>query len=246
MPIRLRCPDCKAKLSVATRKSGQTIKCPGCKSEIVVPVVESKKKQSAAEKPAEAPEEVAAPEKAEQKRPAAIGTPAPAANLPTYEQLWGDDEPEEDDEDGLTLSSKGDQVEEMDLTPMVDVTFLLLIFFMITASFSIQKVVPSSPPAPNEDGASQQINQKNENEAIIKLEIDENDLLYLESTPVATPDDLEAALQREMLNKDTKQLEITLHYMASHEILIQVRDSATKAGIDQMIRKIQPGTKPGG
>ena len=244
MPIRLRCPDCKAKLSVATRKSGQTIKCPGCKAEIVVPVVESKKQEPAAETPAEKP--VEKPKAKEKQLPAAVGAPAPAVDLPTYDQLWGDDEPEEDDEDGLTLSSKGDQVEEMDLTPMVDVTFLLLIFFMITASFSIQKVVSSSPPAPNEDGASQQINQKNENEAIIKLEIDENDQMYLETNPVASPDDLEAALQREMLNKDTKQLEITLHYLASHEVLIQVRDSATRAGIDQIIRKIEPGTKPGG
>src|SRR5688572_20269137 len=31
------------------------------------------------------------------------------------------------------------QEAEMDMTPMVDVTFLLLIFFMVTASFTMQK-----------------------------------------------------------------------------------------------------------
>lgn len=43
---------------------------------------------------------------------------------------------------GLTasLSPRSNQ-DEMDMTPMVDVTFLLLIFFMITASFSLQKSI---------------------------------------------------------------------------------------------------------
>jgi biopolymer transport protein ExbD len=36
--------------------------------------------------------------------------------------------------------------DDMDMTPMVDVTFLLLIFFMITASFSSEKVFEQPPP----------------------------------------------------------------------------------------------------
>jgi biopolymer transport protein ExbD len=36
--------------------------------------------------------------------------------------------------------------DDMDMTPMVDVTFLLLIFFMITASFSSEKVFEKPPP----------------------------------------------------------------------------------------------------
>ncbi|MBB3207394.1 biopolymer transport protein ExbD [Rhodopirellula rubra] len=38
---------------------------------------------------------------------------------------------------GSTLRRVGD----LDMTPMVDVTFLLLIFFMVTASFSMQKSI---------------------------------------------------------------------------------------------------------
>ena len=36
--------------------------------------------------------------------------------------------------------------DELDMTPMVDVTFLLLIFFMVTASFNIQKAIQVPPP----------------------------------------------------------------------------------------------------
>lgn len=38
---------------------------------------------------------------------------------------------------------------EQDMTPMVDVTFLLLIFFMVTASFSLQKTL-AMPRAPQD------------------------------------------------------------------------------------------------
>ena len=39
---------------------------------------------------------------------------------------------------------------ESDMTPMVDVTFLLLIFFMVTAAFTLQKSL--NVPPPKEDG----------------------------------------------------------------------------------------------
>lgn len=41
---------------------------------------------------------------------------------------------------------------ELDLTPMVDVTFLLLIFFMVTASFQLQKSL--EVPVPDSDAPS--------------------------------------------------------------------------------------------
>ncbi|MFV1965224.1 MAG: ExbD/TolR family protein [Pirellulaceae bacterium] len=41
---------------------------------------------------------------------------------------------------------------EMDMTPMVDVTFLLLIFFMVTAAFALQKSI--EVPKPSSDEAS--------------------------------------------------------------------------------------------
>ena len=39
---------------------------------------------------------------------------------------------------------------EMDMTPMVDVTFLLLIFFMVTASFAMQKSFQVPTPKSNQ------------------------------------------------------------------------------------------------
>ena len=50
-----------------------------------------------------------------------------------------DDFDEDDDEDYVTKPKEPIPEDELDMTPMVDVTFLLLIFFMVTASFTIQK-----------------------------------------------------------------------------------------------------------
>jgi biopolymer transport protein ExbD len=44
-------------------------------------------------------------------------------------------------------------VAEMDMTPMVDVTFLLLIFFMVTAAYSLQKSLELPSPDVQEEAA---------------------------------------------------------------------------------------------
>lgn len=54
---------------------------------------------------------------------------------------------EQDEElEQVTFAKKELPKDDMDMTPMVDVTFLLLIFFMITASFSSEKVFEKPPP----------------------------------------------------------------------------------------------------
>ena len=76
--------------------------------------------------------------------------PAPAASVSLPDELFAE---EDDDEDEGWGRSRGGDDEEMDLTPMVDVTFLLLVFFMITASFSIQKTLEVPPPNPDQQEA---------------------------------------------------------------------------------------------
>lgn len=56
------------------------------------------------------------------------------------------DQGEEAESEGISFPKKELPKDDMDMTPMVDVTFLLLIFFMITASFSKEKVFEEPPP----------------------------------------------------------------------------------------------------
>ena len=61
--------------------------------------------------------------------------------------------PDDSDEGGGDVVFKRNVEEaEMDMTPMVDIVFQLLIFFMITASFTMQKAMPV--PKPKDDRPS--------------------------------------------------------------------------------------------
>jgi len=60
----------------------------------------------------------------------------------------------------------------MDMTPMVDVTFLLLVFFMLTAAFALQKAMQVPPMDTDEASASQSVEQSDEDLVIVKIDGD--------------------------------------------------------------------------
>ncbi len=67
-----------------------------------------------------------------------------------------DDEPGGEEEDLVTFGGKREREEgDMDMTPMVDVTFLLLIFFMVTAAFSMQRSLPTPVPEQQDEPSTQ-------------------------------------------------------------------------------------------
>ena len=76
-------------------------------------------------------------------------------------------------EEGEVLSlSTGRKETEMDMTPMVDVTFLLLIFFMVTASFQLQKSI-EMPRQQTDAPSTQAIEEDPEELDQVELQIDE-------------------------------------------------------------------------
>ena len=67
--------------------------------------------------------------------------------------------------------------DDMDLTPMVDVTFLLLIFFMITAAFALQKSI-EVPPVQDDDAAPTQTVDDLEKDSIV-VRIDGDNIFWI-------------------------------------------------------------------
>ncbi len=59
----------------------------------------------------------------------------------------------------------------MDLTPMVDVTFMLLIFFMITAAFALQKAL-EVPPVSDEAAPEQTIDDLEKDSIVVRIDAD--------------------------------------------------------------------------
>jgi biopolymer transport protein ExbD len=77
-----------------------------------------------------------------------------------------------DDEDGNPLKRPKRKEEELDMTPMVDVTFLLLIFFMVTASFSLQKSM-SMPRQQSDLPSSAPQEEPEEEPDMVTVQVDE-------------------------------------------------------------------------
>jgi biopolymer transport protein ExbD len=120
------------------------------------------------------------------------------------------------------------------------VTFQLLIFFMITASFSMQKAF-DVPPATNADGASTQVVIESAN-AGVKVEVDGDNKIYIDAatTPVTTYEEV-----LELLNaakgRDSAIVEVNLFLDpdSTHEMRVLVIDAATQAGFLRVSNKIQ-------
>ena len=167
------------------------------------------------------------------EKSATVHTTGNVASEESYKSMgWKgiDDEEEEDEEPPVSFGKKEKIPEdELDMTPMVDVTFLLLIFFMVTASFTLQKSIPQ-PPA-SSDKAS--LNTKDEEEVkdYVEVIIDQNDSYYVTSRG---DEEREAPSETEMrsLVKDAvdtfgpERMVITASVDATQKRLIAACDAA--------------------
>lgn len=144
----------------------------------------------------------------------------------------------EDVEEGeldFELKRAESDFEELDMTPMVDVTFLLLIFFMVTASFSIQKSIEVPPPDPDKQGAAQTVQPLEElEENSILIEIDEENRFFVESEPVDDPRDLPTILA-EVRSKDSKnEVVVSVDERTHHEAVVTAIDAAQEVGMQRI------------
>ena len=131
-------------------------------------------------------------------------------------------------------------VPEMDMTPMVDVTFLLLIFFMVTAAFSMQKSFEI--PTPREDRPSTQVvtldNFEDDPDYVV-VRIDENSTFFVstaqwdEERETPSRQDLLISLKqaRESAETAPTKLLVIAHSDAWHEKVVMAMDAGTEVGM---------------
>lgn len=146
---------------------------------------------------------------------------------------WLEDEEEE------PLGRDSPEFEEMDLTPMVDVTFLLLIFFMITASFSVQKQMDGKP-ATTDDAAAVAVPEP-EN-AKVEASIDADNQVEIAGEICETIEDMITALENAQTETDTAELKVTIDPLSHHEMRIRLADAARQAqfmSMDSQIKEVE-------
>src|SRR5690606_5409391 len=121
------------------------------------------------------------------------------------------------------------------LTPMVDCTFLLLIFFMITASFSLQKTIEVPPPNPDKKGAAQSLQTLDDfKEDSIIVEIDERNTIVIDDEPLAALASLPQVLSNNMLLEKKNELMLRAHDDAWHDTVVTVIDAANEVGMQRI------------
>ena len=208
------CPACQVQHSVPEHLIGRRVRCRQCGQAIVVPQPP---------RPATAP----------------AGAPPRETHVEDVEE-----EPESAGvEETIAAAKKFRATEaEMDMTPMCDVTFQLLIFFMVTAAFAMQNSIEI--PKPKQDAPSTQVVAKDpeEDPAYVTVYVDE-----FNTYRVVTPDwDVEAPSEQELLRKlrearnagsggmaPTKLL-VKAHGDSLHEKVVAALDAGTEVGMEQV------------
>ncbi len=114
---------------------------------------------------------------------------------------------------------------EMDMTPMIDVVFQLLIFFMVTTVFSVQSGLKVDLPDASTSDAPP--------EKDLTVTISEKGELDLNGTMV-TFDDLEDQLRQQKDIFGSKVLIIKADNKARHGVVVHVMDAAKIVGIEQL------------
>jgi biopolymer transport protein ExbD len=129
--------------------------------------------------------------------------------------------------------------DEMDLAPMIDVTFQLLLFFMITVTLGKMKTL-ATPPAPGEGAPVNTLAAVTAD--CIVAEVDRQGLIKLDGQSVA-PDKVRSELERLIAKRGTGMLFILAADESRWEPVVQLQDAAALAGIER-IRWGKPRAPP--
>ena len=128
-----------------------------------------------------------------------------------------------------------DEDDGMDMTPMVDVTFLLLIFFMITASFSLQKS-QEMPASDQAESVAQRrtIEELEQDDDYIIVRIDQDSIVWVDEHEAPTRHELLAQLRdlREAGPQAPSNMLVYAHGDALHDKVVMVLDVGNALGFE--------------
>lgn len=120
---------------------------------------------------------------------------------------------------------------ESDMTPMIDVTFQLVIFFMIAATYTIQKTLdlPRTNPDPSGAVTIDELEQEN-----IVVRIASDGGIEVDDQAVAL-EDLITSLREATRTRRSAELVLDVDDEAAHDVVVQVIDAAGAANIEKVL-----------
>ena len=111
---------------------------------------------------------------------------------------------------------------EINLSPMIDCIFILLIFFIVTTVFVEEKGLSVAKP----DAAA--VSALNEDRVSVTLEISEQGRVLLDSKEVALAD-VARGVQSKIVDEETPVV-IRVHEKSPHGLFVGVWDAAKRGG----------------
>jgi len=117
---------------------------------------------------------------------------------------------------------------EINITPMLDIVFIMLIFFIVTTSFVREKGLDISRPTQSEE----QIVEEDDSLPIV-VRIDHTSLITINKRRVEA-DAVRANLERERAQSPRSPLIVAAHPDSETNALVRVLDAANIVGIDSI------------
>lgn len=115
---------------------------------------------------------------------------------------------------------------KVDLTPMLDVVFILLIFFIVTAVFLQEKAIPLEPPPPSSETPSEPV-------PVILILVDEENQVFVNGR-ISLVESVQANIERLRAESPESSVIIQAHPDAKNDTIIRIRDQASSATIDKV------------
>ena len=123
------------------------------------------------------------------------------------------------------LSRKRDEA-EINITPMLDIVFIMLIFFIVTSSFVSEFGVDVNRPT------NAPVEEQNQDE-VIAVRIDENDRIYVQERLVDVRG-VRANIESGLALQPTAAVVVIADRLADAGLLVRVVDQARVAGAEKV------------
>ena len=116
---------------------------------------------------------------------------------------------------------------EVDLTPMLDIVFILLIFFIVTATFIKENAIDLTPPPPAPP--DQPVNPQ----PTVLIRITEDSLVTVNGR-LSDVGSVRAAVERRIAENPESAVLVQAHPRARNQLVIMIVDQARSAGIENV------------
>ncbi len=118
---------------------------------------------------------------------------------------------------------------DVDMTPMLDIVFILLIFFIVTAVFVQERSISLVPPPPSDE-------EPTESNPVILIQVNDRDVIFV-NDQLTDLRRVGPAIERFRADKGDSAILIVPDNLASHGVVITVFDAARNTGAPTMIQR---------